>query len=206
MLQFLNSIAVSFDIPILDWIQAQLQSPLMDKIWPIVNLFGEGGIFWIALAMIMLVSPKTRRTGVSMGIAMALGVLICNIIMKPLIARPRPYDFVVDVLGRPMPDLLVEIQHDYSFPSGHTIASFEACTALMENNSRLGVPSVILAIGIAFARLYLYMHYPTDVFVSVVLGIIFGIIGSWAAKKITPKFYNYRGRFKGAYKGKYQNS
>ena len=92
MAAFLNQLALSFDLPILDWIQANLQSPLMDKIMPIITLFGEGGVFWIAWAVLMLILPKTRKIGISMLFALILGLLVCNITLKPLVARIRPYD------------------------------------------------------------------------------------------------------------------
>ena len=86
--------------------------------------------------------------------------------------------------------------HDFSFPSGHTIASFEACTVLMLGNKKFGIPATILAILVAFSRLYLYLHYPTDVIVSIILGTLFGILGYALAQKC-----NLRNPFR---KGKYQ--
>lgn len=190
MLSLLNSLAVSFDLPILDWIQSNMQSGFMDFIMPIITLFGDDGIFWIACAVILAFIPKTRKTGIGMGIAMALGLLVCNIILKPLVGRIRPYDFQIQELGKTWTDflvhgkLLIDGLSDYSFPSGHTIASFEACTVLMLGNKKLGIPATILAILIAFSRLYLYVHYPTDVIFSVFAGILFGFIGYYAAQKI----------------------
>ena len=93
MQALLNQLAVSFDLPILDWIQAHMQSSLMDTIMPIITLFGEGGIFWIAWAVLLLLIPKTRKTGLGMAIALVLGLLVCNVTLKPLVARIRPYDF-----------------------------------------------------------------------------------------------------------------
>ena len=187
----LNALAVSFDLPVLDWIQANLQSPLLDKIMPIITMFGDGGIFWIVCSLLLMLFPKTRRTGLGMGFAMIMGLLICNVTLKPLIGRMRPYDYQIEILGKTWNDLLlggkllVDTPHDFSFPSGHTIASFEACTALMLGNKKLGIPALLLAIAIAFSRMYLYVHYPSDVLVSVVLGTIFGLIGYALAGKIT---------------------
>ena len=178
----LNSIAVAFDLPILDWIQANLQSPLMDKIMPIITLFGDAGIFWIALSVLLLLFPKTRRIGLGMGIALLMGVLICNVTLKPLVARIRPYD-LQEELGVAI-KLLIDAQHDFSFPSGHTIASFEASVVLLKNNKLMGVPAFILAIAIAFSRLYLYVHYPTDVIVSIILGTLFAFLADALVKKI----------------------
>ena len=183
MLNLLNSLAVSFDLPILDWIQANLQSGFMDFIMPIITMFGDAGIFWIACSLLLMVFPKTRRIGLGMGFAMAMGLLVCNVTLKPLIARIRPYD-LQETLGVTI-NLLIEKQHDFSFPSGHTIASFEACAVLMLNDKRMGIPATILAILIAFSRMYLYVHYPTDVIASVILGTLFGIIGYMVTHKIT---------------------
>lgn len=150
---------------------------------PIITLLGDAGIFWIIAAVAMLCFKKTRRTGLAMGFALLMGLLLCNIIMKPLFARIRPYDYQLQHFGVTIP-LLVERQHDFSFPSGHTIASFEAATALYLGNKKLGIPAMILAVLIAFSRLYLYVHYPTDVLASVVLGIGLGFLGTCFAKKL----------------------
>ena len=183
MLALLNQLAVSFDLPILDWIQAHLQCGFLDFIMPIITLFGEGGIFWIAWAVVMLCIPKYRKTGLGMGIALLMGVLICNVTLKPLVQRPRPYDFQEEQFGIVI-DLLINKQHDFSFPSGHTIASFEAAIVLLLNDKRLGIPATILAVLVSFSRLYLYIHYPTDVIFSVFAGTLFAFIGNAAAKRI----------------------
>ena len=189
----LNSAAGSFDLPILDWIQEHLQCTFLDKTMPIVTLFGDGGVFWIGIAVLLLFFAKYRKTGFSMGMALVLGLVVCNITLKPLVARIRPYDFQLQEFGREI-TLLISAQHDFSFPSGHTIASFEACTVLLLHDKRMGIPATVLAILIAFSRLYLYVHYPTDVLVSLVLGIAFGLLGSFLVNLIYKKW---------VYKGKY---
>ena len=201
MLSLLNSLAVSFDLPILDWIQTNLQSGFMDFIMPIITLFGDAGIFWMIWAAALVFFPKTRKIGLGMAFAMALGLLICNVTLKPLVGRMRPYDYQIQELGKTWNDillagkLLVETPHDFSFPSGHTIASFEACTVLMINDKRMGIPATILAILIAFSRLYLYVHYPTDVLFSVFAGILFGFIGYAIAQRINLPAIGRRGKF-----------
>lgn len=175
-------LAVNFDLPILDWIATNLWNPVLDAVMPIITLLGDGGIFWIACAVAMLIFPKTRKTGLSMGLALIMGLLLCNVTLKPLIARIRPYDFQLEQFGRNIP-LLIEAQHDFSFPSGHTIASFEASVALLLGNKKLGIPAVILATVIAFSRLYLYVHYPTDVLASVVLGVGLAFLATFLVNK-----------------------
>ena len=191
----LDSLAVSFDLPILDWIAANLWCPVLDTVMPIITMFGDGGIFWIAISVILMFTKKYRKTGLGMAFALAMGLLVCNIILKPGVARIRPYDFQLKYFAREIP-LIAGGMHDFSFPSGHTIASFEACTALMLGNKKFGIPATALAIAVAFSRLYLYLHYPTDVITSMVLGILFGIAGYALAQKC-----NFRNPFR---KGKYE--
>lgn len=193
MLAVLDQLAVSFDLPILDWIQANLKNGFLNEMMPIITMFGDGGIFWIACAVILLCIPKTRKTGLGMAFALIMGLIVCNITLKPLVGRIRPYDFQ-EKLGVVIP-LLTERMHDYSFPSGHTIASFEAATVLLINNKKLGIPAMILAVLIAFSRLYLYVHYPTDVIFSVFAGILFAFLGNWLAGKVMARFPGKKGKF-----------
>lgn len=194
MLAILDQLAVSFDLPILDWIQANLKNGFLDVAMRIITMFGDGGIFWIACAVILLCIPKTRKTGLGMGIALIMGLIVCNITLKPLVERIRPYDFQQEYFQVTI-QLLTERMHDYSFPSGHTIASFEAATVLLINNKKLGIPAMILAVLIAFSRLYLYVHYPTDVIFSIFAGILFAFIGNWLAGKIMARFPAKKGRY-----------
>ena len=194
---FLYQLAVSFDLPILDWIQAHLHSGFMDTIMPIITLFGEGGVFWIAWAVILLIIPKTRKVGLSMIFALLLGLLVCNVTLKPLVARIRPYDLQEQDFGIYI-NLLIERQHDFSFPSGHTIASFEAAVVLLKNSRKMGIPALILAILVSFSRLYLYVHYPSDVIFSMFAGILLGLLGC-AIVSIVYKFLPEK-------RGKYQRA
>ena len=186
MLGILNQLAVSFDLPILEWIQANMQSGFMDVFMKIMTMFGEDGIFWIAWSVLLILFPRTRKIGLGMGFALIMGLLICNVTLKPLVARPRPYDFQLSEFKKVIP-LLIEAQHDFSFPSGHTIASFEAAVVLLKNSKKMGIPAMIIAILVSFSRLYLYVHYPTDVIVSVILGTIFAFLGDALAAKVAPK-------------------
>ena len=182
----LDSLAVSFDLPILDWIAANLWCPVLDVAMPIITLLGDAGIFWIAVAVLFIFMKKYRKTGIGMMLALMMGLLICNIWLKPTVARIRPYDFQMEYFMKEIP-LLAGAMHDFSFPSGHTIASFEAAVVILLNNKKLGIPAMILAVLIAFSRLYLYVHYPTDVIFSVFLGSAFALLGNWLAGKIMGK-------------------
>lgn len=182
---FLYTCAISFDLPILDWIQAHLQSGFMDKFMPFITKFGDHGTFWMIVAAVLFIFPKTRKTGLGMAIAMMIGLLVCNVTLKPLVGRIRPYDLQAE-FGITI-QLLGERMHDFSFPSGHTIASFEAAVVMLKNSKKLGIPAMILAVLITFSRLYLYVHYPTDVIASIILGTLFALIGNALAGLIAPK-------------------
>ena len=178
----LDTLAVSFDLPVLDWIATNLWCPVLDAVMPVITVLGDAGIFWIAVSVLFMITKKYRKTGLGMAFALVMGLLICNIWLKPTVARIRPYDLQAN-LGVVI-NLLIEKQHDFSFPSGHTIASFEAAVVILLNSKKLGTPAMILAVLIAFSRLYLYVHYPTDVICSILLGTCFAFIGNWLAQKV----------------------
>ncbi len=177
-----SSLAENFDLPILDWIAANLRCPFLDGVMPVITVLGDAGIFWIALSVILLFLPKWRKAGLSMGLALLIGLVVCNLTMKPLFARVRPYDYQWLAFGKHI-DLLIEAQHDFSFPSGHTLASFEAATALTLYSKKWGIPALVLASVISFSRLYLYVHYPTDVLFSLVLGIGIAFLSVFLVRK-----------------------
>lgn len=169
---------MGIEIQILDWIQ-NLRTPVGDVLMPIITSLGNAGIAWILLAVLLLIFPKTRKTGAVLAAALVLDVILCNGIIKIAVARMRPYD------RNPAVELLIHKPIDYSFPSGHTAASFAAMSALyFAGEKHLWKPVLVLAIVIAFSRLYLYVHYPTDVIGGAVLGIICGYL----AERLVEKF------------------
>lgn len=168
---------LNFDFTVLNWIQQNLRCAFLDFLMPAVTFLGNGGWFWIALAAAFLCFKSTRKTGLAMGIALILGLFVCNLGLKPLVARVRPYTVDGSALLGEL-ELLVKKPHDFSFPSGHTIASFEGAGVLMiTQRKRFGRYALVLAFIIAFSRLYLYVHYPTDVIAGIVLGTLFAAAG-----------------------------
>lgn len=160
---------MNIELSILDWIQT-LHTPFLDKIMVFITRLGDAGIIWIMLSIVLLLIPKTRKSGAVMVVALVVDVLLCNIVLKNLVARTRPYDVNTGV------HLLVAKLHDYSFPSGHTAASFASVTALyLAGEKKLWKFALVLACLIAISRLYLYVHYPTDV----LGGILFGVISEY---------------------------
>lgn len=154
------------DFAILNFIREYFTCGFLDATLPVITKLGNSGIFWIILALVLLVFKRYRKTGVKMAIALILMLIVCNIILKPTVARIRPYDINTGI------SLLVERLSDFSFPSGHAMAGFAAAfCAVFAKIKHIWIPSVILASIIAFSRLYLYVHYPTDVIAGIVLGI-----------------------------------
>ena len=171
------------ELTVLDAIQEHFACPFLDKVFPYITMLGDAGIFWIITAVVLLFFKKTRRAGISVGLALIMGLLIGNLGLKPLVARTRPYDANPDFV------LLIERLSDFSFPSGHTLASFEAAGVLMMlHRKTLGYPALVLAILIALSRLYLYVHYPTDVLTSVVLGLLFAAISCFLIARLYKRF------------------
>ena len=154
-----------WELPILYWIREHLTCPFLDGTMPFISALSAHGEIWILLAAVLLCVPKTRRAGATIGLTLLLGFLIGNVGLKNLIGRIRPYDIATDVT------LLVERLHDFAFPSGHTLASFGAATALTLYHRRWGAVALVLAAMIGFSRLYLFVHYPTDVLAGALLGI-----------------------------------
>lgn len=158
------------ELGILDFIQEHIRCDFLDWFFPTITKLGDSGIFWILLAVIFLFFKKTRKTGLMMGVALLCGLIVGNLTLKPLIHRIRPYDLNPDAV------LLIDRLSDFSFPSGHTLSSFEGATVLMIRDKRFGIPAMVLAVCIALSRLYLYVHYPTDVLAGAILGIGFGFL------------------------------
>ena len=162
---------MNIELSILDWIQT-LHTPFLDKIMAFITRLGDAGIIWIVLSIVLLLIPKTRKSGAVMVAALVVDVLLCNIVLKNLVARTRPYDVNTGV------HLLVAKLHDYSFPSGHTAASFASVTALyLAGEKKVWKFALVLACLIAISRLYLYVNYPTDVLGGILFGVISGYLG-----------------------------
>ena len=158
-----------FQFAVLDFIQNHLRTPVGDAVMPIITRLGNGGILWVATGFLLLVSRKHRKTGVMVLAALAIEYLLCNVWLKNAVAAARPCDLNQSV------QLLLARPRDYSFPSGHTGASFAAVTALY----------------LAFSRMYLYVHFPTDILGGIVVGAVSGFLAfgcvrlfsSWYGKR-----------------------
>lgn len=149
-----------------------IHNPILDVIMSFVSNLGNAGAFWIALSVVFMIPKKTRKIGFQMFVSIAITFIIGNLVLKNLVGRARP----CQIPPHDAVALLVKIPTDYSFPSGHSMNGMTASVALLCNDKRFGIPAVILAVIIAFSRLYNFVHFPTDVLFGAVLGIVIALI------------------------------
>lgn len=169
------------ELAILDWIQENLRSDAMDFIMSHITLLGNAGIMWIIIAAALILWKKYRPLGLTMAAGLVSSLVVGNVILKNLFARPRPC-WINDTV-----DLLIAMPEDYSFPSGHTLCSFISATIIFQYNRAWGIAAYILSGLIAFSRMYLYVHFLTDVLAGVILGIAIGLLVSKISMKIAPQ-------------------
>lgn len=147
-----------------------LHTQLLDLIMITVSKIGNVGMVWIAMALALMLSAKSRRCGFLMLVSMAICLLLGNVFLKNLIARERPCWIDLSV------PLLIPNPTDYSFPSGHTMHGFAAATVVFLHNRRAGIPALCLAALIAFSRLYLFVHFPSDIAGGMIIGILVALL------------------------------
>lgn len=170
----------SIDTSILFGIQEVLQCAFMDFLVPWITRLGDKGIVWILFGLALLIPKKGRKYGLAVFVSLLLCSFLGNEIIKNIVMRPRPCHVN-------MVQLLIDMPHGYSFPSGHTGSSFAAAYVIYKYNSKYGILAYILATLIGFSRLYLFVHYPTDVLCGALLGMfsgwivlkLFGVIEGW---------------------------
>lgn len=169
----------NFDFSILIYIYENLRNDFLDFLMPMLSILGEGGMIWFAISIIMLLFKKTRVCAIAMMLSMALSFLTGEIVLKNIFCRERPchyaqYSYIQMLVARPI---------SYSFPSGHTSSSFSAAVAMFMYNKKAGIFAIVLAFLIGFSRLYNFVHFPTDVFFGMLLGIASAILVVWLIKK-----------------------
>ena len=168
----------TMELAVLDWIQVHLRCGFLDAVLPWISGTADHGEVWILLAAVLLLLRRQRRYGAAVACGLVLDLVACNLVLKPLIGRVRPFAVNPDVV------LLVAPPGDASFPSGHTAASFAAVFALKTAGSPLWKPALALAVVIALSRLYLYVHWPSDVLFGALVGAAAGFIGAWMARRM----------------------
>ena len=174
-----------FDSSILLWIQNNLRTGFLDPIMKAITMLGDKGMIWILITLALLIVRRTRRLGVICAASMVIGLLVTNLIIKNWAARIRPYELI------PGLQCIVPLAKDYSFPSGHATNSLACAWVLFRKApKKYGVPALILAILISLSRLYVGIHYPTDVLGGVVIGICSAVLAMWLVPRLETKFPN----------------
>ncbi len=179
-------------------------NPIADGIWTFITHLGDDGIFWIALGIILLIPKKTRKWGVCLFMGLAIATVINNLGLKNILERPRPFW----ATGTTAPDgtawkaffdwpegmdyvfpELIPMSESWSFPSGHSSTSVGAGFAFMlASKKKYGVPVFIVSILIALSRIYVRIHYPTDVIAGIIIGLVSGVLAYLLVEKlIVPK-------------------
>lgn len=159
-----------FEFEVLEFIRNNLRNGFLDAVMPMVTMCGNLGIFWVVIALVISAKAKYRKCSITMLVGLIFGVLIGNLLVKNVVQRDRPC-WIIE-----MQDMLIANPQDFSFPSGHTLSSFCSAFILYHYDKRLGIPSFCMAILIAFSRLYLYVHFPTDIVGGAMLGIIVAVL------------------------------
>lgn len=162
--------AGAWEFAVLEGIQG-LRGPLLDQVMVFVTNLSNHGEVWLLLGILCLCFSKTRYLGLAMILSIGLGYVTGNLVLKNLFARSRPCWIRQDMA------LLIPVPLDYSFPSGHTLVSFEGAVCVWRRGKRWGIAALGLAAVIAFSRMYLFVHFPTDILAGLLLGIANGWCG-----------------------------
>ena len=195
---WLNSFFSGYDTAILSFAHkmAELAGSVLTPLNKIITLLGEKGILFFLLAVVLMLFPRFRRTGVCMFGAVCCGALITNIILKDQIARPRPFETVDqfrqwwEFVGAPAED-------GFSFPSGHVTAAAAGGTSLcLMRGKRWFIPGAIWVLLMMFSRNYLMAHYPSDVLFALLVGIFSGFVAALITQLIFRFLENHSGEGK----------
>lgn len=178
---------MQMDSGILLWIQDNLRSDTLDRFMVSFTRLGNHGLIFIVLTLLALICAKTRRSGAASAIALLIGLILVSVILKPLVARPRPY-----VIIEGLRNLVDESKDPNSFPSGHTCAAFGLAVAWSRSmRSRMvSVMVYLMAVLMGFSRLYVAVHNPSDVIVGALCGVLSAtiaiyILTAWENRKRT---------------------
>ena len=164
------------------FLQESVRNPMLDSLMKFITALGNGGMIWIGATILLLIPKKTRNIGMMSAVALLGSLIINNNIIKNIVQRPRPFVTFTDL------QIIIPTPSEYSFPSGHTSSSFAAAAVFYRHlPKKLGLPSVILAGLIGFSRLYVGVHYPTDVIAGVIMGILLSYLAEFLVNLLSNK-------------------
>lgn len=173
---------MNVELRFLDFLQ-KLHHPIIDRVMIVISLTGEGSLIWLAAAAVMAFKKKQRDRlcALHIVIALVLNLLIVNVWLKPLVSRIRPF------MHQPLLELLIKRPADASFPSGHTSSSFAAAGAIFLHNKKWGRVAFAYAALMGLSRMYLYVHYPSDVAAGAVIGVLMALLAGGLIKRLKKK-------------------
>ncbi len=164
------------------FLQESVRNPVLDKIMIFITSLGDKGMIWILATVLLLIPKKTRKAGMVSAVALLGSLLFNNMLIKNIVQRPRPYVNLEDLR------IIIPRPSEYSFPSGHSSSSFAAAVSFYRLlPKKFGIPAIVLAGLIAFSRLYVGVHYPTDVLAGALMGIALSYFAQYLVEAITAK-------------------
>lgn len=168
-----------------------LHCRFLDVIMLFFTYLGEVGIFWIATAIVFLCFKKTRKCGIYLAVALILDAVLVNLLLKNIVKRPRPFEYS-EKLKDYILFLKYKLPNDYSFPSGHSAVSFCAFAVIWYFLGKKSLPFAFTAVIIAFSRLYIGVHYPSDVILGAIIGFLIGVLSIILSNLVVKKLKNRR--------------
>ena len=151
----------------------KIENPILSAVMCFFTKLGNGGVLWILAIVAMLLVRRHSKAGLASASSLATCFVFGNYILKPLIGRVRPCNVYTNL------ELLIERPLDFSFPSMHTATSFSVAILLYRYDKRMGIPAIVVASLISISRVYLHVHYTTDVIAGAVLGTAFALLFYW---------------------------
>ena len=191
---WLNTVFASFDIEVTLAVHKLYEAAgaVLTPFMELISLMGKGGIFLIFLSLVLLLLKKARRFGTAMCLGLAIGAIFVNLFLKVVIARPRPYADETQIFYQLWVMMGQHIESDMSFPSGHTNAAFAAMVPLfILGNKRVSWLALVFGVLMGISRIYLVVHYPSDVLGGLITGTIAGMVGTLIAINLPKKWYRW---------------
>ncbi|MEG0176844.1 phosphatase PAP2 family protein [Anaerorhabdus sp.] len=165
------------DLLIMEWIQANLQSEWMTLIMKIITRIGDVMLLWAIILVVYFLFKKNNKRAKLVALSLLLSVVVSELILKNIVRRPRPF------IENAHLQSLIHKPNNYSFPSSHSATSFSVATSLTKINKWVTLGSYTLATLIAFSRVYLNVHHPSDVIVGAVVGILASKIAGYLIQR-----------------------
>lgn len=189
MTEIFNSF-LNFDLAVFQWVQS-IQTPLLTKLMVIITTLGDEGIIFILLGIVLLFMKKHRKAGFAILVALVVMLVCNNLVLKELFARTRPFNLDETAYAwwyeiYKFPEM-VHKPSSYSFPSGHTSSAFAAALALVFYNRKIGIPTIVFAALMGFSRIYVEVHYCTDVIGAVIVSFIYAVFAVLIVNALYPK-------------------